>query len=103
MTRPTKALFGQLGDQVRQVKDQVGHGQGKELDNFVKIFYWGDKKWSTSESSSNRESSDRLDKLQNQKMKDDNGEVGCEGDEAGGEGDDEGVTRLLTPASKIKL
>ena len=30
--RSTKARFGQVGDQVSQVKDQVGQGQGKELD-----------------------------------------------------------------------
>ena len=29
-----KAKFGQVGDQVSQVKDQVGKGQGQELDNF---------------------------------------------------------------------
>ena len=34
MTRPAKALFGQVGDQVSQVKDQVGQGLGQELDNF---------------------------------------------------------------------
>ena len=28
-----KAKFGQVGDQVSQVKDQVGKGQGQELDN----------------------------------------------------------------------
>ena len=33
VTRSTKARFGQVGDQVRQVKDQVGQGQGQELDN----------------------------------------------------------------------
>ena len=27
-----KARFGQVGDQVSQVKNQVGHGQGQELD-----------------------------------------------------------------------
>ena len=27
------ALFGQVGDQVGQVKDQFGQGQGQELDN----------------------------------------------------------------------
>ena len=26
-------MFGQVGDQVSQVKDQVGQGQGQELDN----------------------------------------------------------------------
>ena len=33
VTRLTKARFGQVGDQVSQVKDQVGQGQGQELDN----------------------------------------------------------------------
>ena len=33
MTRSAKARFGQVGDQVRKVKDQVGQGQGQELDN----------------------------------------------------------------------
>ena len=33
MTRSIKARFGQVGDQVSQVKDQVGQGQGQELDN----------------------------------------------------------------------
>ena len=32
-TRLAKAFFGQVGDQVSQVKDQVGQGQGQELDN----------------------------------------------------------------------
>ena len=27
------ALFGQVGDQVGQVKDHIGQGQGQELDN----------------------------------------------------------------------
>ena len=31
--RSAKARFGQVGDQVSQVKDQVGQGQGQELDN----------------------------------------------------------------------
>ena len=35
VTRSTKARFCQLGDQVSQVKDQVGQGQGQELDNNV--------------------------------------------------------------------
>ena len=35
MTRSAKARFGQVGDQVRKVKDQVGQGQGQELDNSV--------------------------------------------------------------------
>ena len=33
VTRSTKARFGQVGDQVSQVKDQVCQGQGQELDN----------------------------------------------------------------------
>ena len=33
VTRSAKAKFGQVGDQVRKVKDQVGQGQGQELDN----------------------------------------------------------------------
>ena len=33
VTRSTKARFGQVGNQVRKVKDQVGQGQGQELDN----------------------------------------------------------------------
>ena len=33
MTRLAKALFGQVGDQGGQVRDQVGQGQGQELDN----------------------------------------------------------------------
>ena len=37
MTRSTKARFGQAGDEVGQVKDQVGQGQGQELDN-MEIF-----------------------------------------------------------------
>ena len=36
LTRTAKAMFGQVGYQVSQVKDQVGQGQGQELD---KIFY----------------------------------------------------------------
>ena len=35
VTRSAKAKFGQVGDQVRKVKDQVGQGQGQELDNFL--------------------------------------------------------------------
>ena len=31
--RLAKALFSQVGDQVGQIKDQVGQGQGQELDN----------------------------------------------------------------------
>ena len=30
-------MFGQVGDQVSQVKDQVGQGQGQELDNIGNI------------------------------------------------------------------
>ena len=37
MTRLAKALFGQVGDQGGQVRDQVGQGQGQEFDN--KFFY----------------------------------------------------------------
>ena len=33
VTRLAKALFGQVGDLVGQVKDQVCQGQGQELDN----------------------------------------------------------------------
>ena len=33
VTRSAKARFGQVGNQVRKVKDQVGQGQGQELDN----------------------------------------------------------------------
>ena len=33
VTSMTKALYGQVGDQVGQVKDQVSQGQGQELDN----------------------------------------------------------------------
>ena len=33
------ALFGQVGDQVRKVKDQVGQGQGQELDNKALLDY----------------------------------------------------------------
>ena len=33
VTRLAKALFGQVGDQVGQVRDQVCQGQGQELDN----------------------------------------------------------------------
>ena len=34
--RLAKALFGQVGDQVDQV-NQVGQGQGQELDNMKKL------------------------------------------------------------------
>ena len=33
VTRSIKARFGQVGDQVDQAEDQVGQGQGQELDN----------------------------------------------------------------------
>ena len=33
VTGLAKALFGQVGYQVSQVKDQVGKSQGQELDN----------------------------------------------------------------------
>ena len=33
VTRSIKARFGWVGDQVSQVKDQVGQGQGQEIDN----------------------------------------------------------------------
>ena len=32
VTRSVKARFGKVGDQVSKVKDQVGQGQGQELD-----------------------------------------------------------------------
>ena len=32
VNRLPKARYGQVGDQVSQVKDQVGQGQGQELD-----------------------------------------------------------------------
>ena len=35
VTRSIKARFGQVGDQVSQVKDQDGQGQGQELDNIL--------------------------------------------------------------------
>ena len=35
VTRLAKALLGQVGDQVDQVRDQVGQGQGQELDNYL--------------------------------------------------------------------
>ena len=34
VTKSAKAKFGQVGDQVSKVKDQVGQGQGQELDNY---------------------------------------------------------------------
>ena len=37
VTRSAKARFGQVGNQVSKVKDQVGQGQGQEFDN--KFFY----------------------------------------------------------------
>ena len=36
--RSAKAWFSQVGDQVSQVRDQVGQGQGQELDNNVLKF-----------------------------------------------------------------
>ena len=39
VTSWAKVLFGQVGDQVSQVKDQVGQGQGQELDNFEESEY----------------------------------------------------------------
>ena len=39
MTRSIKARFYQVGDQVSQVKDQVGQSQGQELDNNLQISY----------------------------------------------------------------
>ena len=39
VTRSIKTRFGQVGDQVSQVKDHVGQGKGQELDN--------NEKWST--------------------------------------------------------
>ena len=38
VTRSAKAMFGQVGDQVRKVKDQVGQGQGQELDNIPHVY-----------------------------------------------------------------
>ena len=46
--RLAKALFGQVGNLVGQIKDQVGQGQGQELDNTdikmrminIWIVYW---------------------------------------------------------------
>ena len=37
VTRSANARFGQVGDEVRKVKDQVGLGQGQELDNIRKL------------------------------------------------------------------
>ena len=37
VNRSAKARYGHVGDQVSQVKDQVGQGQGQEFDN--KFFY----------------------------------------------------------------
>ena len=36
LTRTAKAMFGQVDYQVSQVKDQVGQGQGQELDSLHK-------------------------------------------------------------------
>ena len=38
VTRSAKARFGQVGNQVSKVKDQVSQGQGQELDNNVLKF-----------------------------------------------------------------
>ena len=38
LTRTAKAMFGQVGYQVSQVKDQVGKGKGQELDNKTILF-----------------------------------------------------------------
>ena len=38
VTRSINARFGQVGDQVSQVKDQVGQGQGQELDNIKNLY-----------------------------------------------------------------
>ena len=38
VTRSTKARFGQVGDQVSQVMDQVCQGHGQELDNNIMEF-----------------------------------------------------------------
>ena len=35
VTWSAKARFGQVGSQVSQVKDQVGQGQGQELNNIT--------------------------------------------------------------------
>ena len=35
-----KARFCQVGDQVSQVKDQVGQGKGQELDNIIRNFFF---------------------------------------------------------------
>ena len=40
LTRTAKATFGQVGYQVSQVKDQVGQGQGQELDNILGSLHW---------------------------------------------------------------
>ena len=37
VTRLAKALYGQVGDQGGQIRDQVGQGQGQELDNKITI------------------------------------------------------------------
>ena len=38
VARSIKARFCQVGDQVSQVKDQVGQGQGQELDNIPPVY-----------------------------------------------------------------
>ena len=35
VTRVSQTRFGQVGDQVDQAEDQVGQGQGQELDNTI--------------------------------------------------------------------
>ena len=51
VTRSAKARFGQVGDQVRKVKDQVDQGQGQELDNLQDSSFekfsggWGGVGW----------------------------------------------------------
>ena len=40
VTRSVKARFCQVGDQVSQVKDQVGQGKGEELDNIIRNFFF---------------------------------------------------------------
>ena len=45
VTRLTYATFGQVGDQVDQAEDQVGQGQGQELDNKRNIFHFSSSKF----------------------------------------------------------